>query len=153
MLREGGRDLVAPTLARLDAVKEHFAGPGDRHRQDEEGSLFPRLRARERELGSRMRDVLDALESEHRIAETVHGDFREAVESLRRDGLASPAEAERLASCVSALATLYRSHMAFENEVIFPVAPRILDSAELVSLGDEMRARRAETAAFKRQLP
>jgi hemerythrin-like domain-containing protein len=146
MLRRGGRKPPGPALGRLDAVKAHFAGPGDRHTQDEEASLFPRLRARERELGSRVLDVLDALEAEHRIAEAVHAGFREAVEEVRRRDFATAAVAARVASCVSALAWLYRSHMRFENEVILPTAARILGPDDLRALGSEMRARRSPEA-------
>jgi hemerythrin-like domain-containing protein len=142
MLREGRADALGPALDRLGAAKSHFAGPGDRHTQDEELSLFPRLRAREQALGARTIDLLEALEAEHRIAETIHADFREHVDVLRRDGVLSTEETEQLGICVSALAALYRTHMRFEDEVLFPAAARVLEPGELLAVSAEMLGRR-----------
>lgn len=145
MLREGAPAPLA--LERLQVMKVNFSGPRDRHTQDEEQSLFPRLRAHEVELGARVLDVLDALESEHRIAEAIHSDFRELLELLSAGTEPPELIAARISRCAGALASHYRSHMHFEDEVIFPAASRVLEPGDLVEMGDEMRARRSGAKA------
>jgi hypothetical protein len=43
---------------------------------------------------------------------------------------------------VAQLTALYRPHIRLENELVFPVAARILPASEIQALGEEMRARR-----------
>ena len=64
------------------------------------------------------------------------------VRLMAHDGSAEGGHVGRFKELVAAMTALYRPHIAVENEVVFPVAARVLPAAELQALGAEMRARR-----------
>jgi hemerythrin-like domain-containing protein len=141
----GGRaSELAGAFQVIDAAREHFAVRGPKHTEDEEVSLFPRLR----EYGGREAEealaALAALETEHRVAEGVHSEFDELVECLPRDGSAGVKEIYLFNELVAELADLYRPHIRIEDEIIFPTAARVIPSDALTIVGQEMLARRRE---------
>lgn len=139
-----GRD--APSLplafAATDAAIAHFATPGVKHTEDEEVSLFPRLLAMGGAGGAEVLAAVGELETQHRAAERVHADFEALVKQLARDGSAEAGHIRRFQELVNALTSLYRPHIRIENELVFPVAARVLPAGEIQALGAEMRARR-----------
>jgi hemerythrin-like domain-containing protein len=142
VLRESG---ASPEAFRaVAAAQAHFAGPGMKHTADEEESLFPRLRrfAGPSEYG--VRDALEELEGQHRVAERAHADFDALVERMTRGVTPSERDVDEFDLCVEALTSLYGPHILLENEVIFPAAARVVPPNELLAVGQEMRARRAE---------
>ena len=128
----------------IDAAREHFAVRGPKHTEDEEISLFPRLREYG---GHEAEDALAALETEHRVAEGVHSEFDELIERLPRDGSAAMKEIDLFNELVTELTELYRPHIRVEDEIIFPTAARVMPSNVLLMIGEEMRARRREILA------
>lgn len=128
----------------IDAAREHFAVRGPKHTEDEEISLFPRLREYG---GHEAEDALAALETEHRVAEGVHSEFDELIERLPRDGSAAMKEIHLFNELVTELTDLYRPHIRVEDEIIFPTAARVMPSNVLLMIGEEMRARRRELLA------
>ena len=131
----------------IDAAREHFAVRGPKHTEDEEISLFPRLREYG---GHEVEDAiaaLAALETEHRVAEGVHSEFDELIERLPRDGSAAMKEIYLFNELVTELTDLYRPHIRVEDEIIFPTAARVMPSNVLLMIGEEMRARRRELLA------
>jgi hemerythrin-like domain-containing protein len=134
-------------IAAAERASAHFATPGVKHTEDEELSLFPRLRARKGADVSGVLEVIESLESQHRSAEHCHEAFDVLLAALPRDRPATPELAERVRHSVQCMCQLYRPHMQLENEVIFPAAARMLDAAELAELGAEMRERRKEIMA------
>ncbi|HEY9402921.1 MAG TPA: hemerythrin domain-containing protein [Pyrinomonadaceae bacterium] len=128
----------------IDAAREHFAARVPKHTEDEEFSLFPRLREYG---GHEVEEALAAhaaLETEHRVAEGVHAEFDELVEWLPRDGSAGIKEITLFNELVTELADLYRPHIRVEDEIIFPAAARVIPPDALSIIGQEMRARRRE---------
>jgi pyridoxamine 5'-phosphate oxidase len=116
----------------LAHVLGHLAGPGARHSEDEEFSVFPRV------AGDDTNAVIDELTMDHRVIEAIHLALRDVVERLPDDpaGLAG-----ELGEHARALAEAYRAHMKREEDVLFPIA-RGLDEKELRAIGIEMRLRR-----------
>jgi hemerythrin-like domain-containing protein len=145
VLRSGSDDDVRLAFAPVDAAVGHFAVTGARHTEDEEESLFPRLRSRGGALPPALAEALDVLEGEHDRAEALHEELTRVVAGMRRDGARIDAQVEQFCDCVSALLDVYRPHMRLENEVVIPAAGSILTSDELAAVGAEMRARREVT--------
>jgi hemerythrin-like domain-containing protein len=128
----------------IDAAREHFAVRGSKHTEDEEISLFPRLREYGGHEAEDALKALAALETEHRVAEGVHSEFDELIERLARDGSATMKEIDLFNELVTELTDLYRPHIRIEDEIIFPTASRVMPSDVLLLIGEEMRARRRE---------
>ena len=144
LLRIGDTRSLPSVFAAIDVACAHFAIAGVKHTEDEELSLFPRLRDRG---GVPIEDALVAvteLESQHRTAETLHDELDELVRRLPRDGSADGKELDRFCAVVAELTTLYRPHIQLENNIIFPLAARVLPGSEIQALAEEMRARRKD---------
>jgi hemerythrin-like domain-containing protein len=141
MRSEGTHD-VAEALDAVAAARAFFAGPGVIHTADEEGSLFPRLRRRAATCDEWLLAVLDELESQHRVAETVHAELDALVARLGERPAGDTLDA--LSGCAGALVTLYTPHIVLENETVFPAAARLLPREELLDVGKEMKARRRD---------
>lgn len=139
---KGEAAMLPFAFAAADAAVAHFATPGVKHTEDEELSLFPRLRERGGAGGAEVLAAVGEMEAQHRAAERIHADFDALVRLMARDGSAEAAQVARFQELVGALAALYRPHIRVENEVVFPVAARVLPAAEVQALGAEMRARR-----------
>jgi hemerythrin-like domain-containing protein len=144
MLRAGDRRSLPRVFGAIDAACAHFAIPGVKHTEDEEISLFPRLRERCGAGGEEALAAMAELESQHRGAEKLHLEFDEFVLSLPRDGSADARELDCFSELAAELTTLYRPHILLENNFVFPIAGRVLPASEIQALGAEMRARRRD---------
>src|SRR6266540_1063552 len=144
ILRAGDRQSLPRVFGAIDAACAHFAIPGVKHTEDEEISLFPRLRERGGDGGEDALAAMSELETQHRTAEKLHVEFDKCVSSLPRDGSADARELDCFSGLVAELAALYRPHILLENTLVFPVAARVLPASEIQALGAEMRARRKD---------
>lgn len=113
----------------LDLGLEFFATAAVRHHQDEEASVFPRLRGHV-ELAS----LLDALSAEHRVQE----EARLAIEGLVRDGAGDG----EIATSVARFVAMLRAHIEREDRELLPAAERLLDADTRELVAGEMRDRR-----------
>jgi hemerythrin-like domain-containing protein len=126
----------------LASALQYFDQAAPKHTADEEESLFPRLRqARGPEVESAFAR-LDNLENEHRRASALHDAVKRMGEQYLSGGNLSPAEVRKFRESVASLASMYKQHIAVEDELIFPLASRVLGDAEKTAIGDEMAARR-----------
>jgi hemerythrin-like domain-containing protein len=82
------------------------------------------------------------LEIEHRAAEHLHQSFEDLVTKLPRDGSADPEDIDQLNELIAAISKLYLPHMKVENELVFPVAERLLTAIDIEQFSNEMRGRR-----------
>jgi hemerythrin-like domain-containing protein len=126
----------------LEAALRYFQVAAPRHTQDEEQSLFPRMRASDNAAASRAFERLDALEHDHREADVAHA----AVDRIGRQWLeagvlAAPC-AQEIGQLLHKLRDLYARHIAVEDSELFPLAARLLDQQQLEQLGSEMAQRR-----------
>jgi hemerythrin-like domain-containing protein len=113
-------------------VAAFFARQGRRHEEDEELSLFPRLREN-RDLDA----ALARLEAEH----AEHAELVARLEAT----LAGRGEGdlwESLRTIGGALVASYRAHIDREEREVFPQAQRILGAESRASMHAEMQSRR-----------
>lgn len=144
VLRGGAAVEAAEAFRVIDAAREHFAVRGPKHTEDEEVSLFPRMRECG---GSEAEEVLSALadlEAEHRVVEQAHAEFDALVGRLPRDGSAAAEDLARYAELAAALSELYGPHIRIEDGIVFPLAARVLPPSALYAIGEEMRERRRD---------
>jgi hemerythrin-like domain-containing protein len=121
----------------LDTALKYFREAAPKHTDDEENSLFPRLRAAGQALTE-----LDALHDDHGRADRAHAEVdRLGREWLDRNSLA-PADAGHLSELLTELSALYRAHIEVEEKAVFPLAAQVLPAGERVAMGKEMSARR-----------
>ena len=144
VLRSGNSPSIMTAFAAIDAACRHFAIPGVKHTEDEEISLFPRLREHGGAAGEEATAAMAELESQHRTAEDLHRQFDDFVVTLPRDGSADSRELDCFSEMAAELVTFYRPHILMENELVFPIAGRVLPAREIRALGEEMRERRKD---------
>lgn len=126
----------------LEAALRYFREAAPKHTSDEEQSVFPRLRqSGDAEVNSALA-TLDALEQEHRRADSLHARVDILGKRCLEEGLLSPSEAEEFRNAVSDLASIYKRHICIEDELVFPIAARVLSQADKAIIAREMSARR-----------
>ena len=113
---------------------------GALHTEDEEASLFPRLR---RKLSPAEVAFLDALEAQHTEAESIFAELKRLALQLESEDECSPCLIEQYRGCAEELRSLYRAHIRSEDEHLTPLAKRCLDETEIAGISREMRDRRA----------
>lgn len=124
---------------------DYFKNAAPRHTEDEEVSLFPRLRSLDDPaLQTVLRDV-DRLEDQHRAADIGHQRVNELAERWLADGRLSQADARELESELARLEALYREHITLEETQVFPRAAEALSKQQIAQVGQEMAARRGLT--------
>ncbi|MDR3719592.1 MAG: hemerythrin domain-containing protein [Bryobacteraceae bacterium] len=126
----------------LHACHSAFAfldSSGVLHTEDEEKSVFPRIRLH---ATSEEQAYLDGLEAQHREVEACFTRLKSLTGQLERDPSAAPAR-EAFAQGVAKLAGLYRAHIASENEVLTAIGRERLDEVALAEIAFEMRQRRS----------
>ena len=125
--------------ADVDAIRDvaaFFARAVRRHEEDEESSLFPRVRGR-----AEIDPLLDRLATEHREHLALHARLDGIIEKLD----VAPDEATAIADLTevaAALAYAYRSHIDVEERTLFPAARAALDGEALEAIAREMQERR-----------
>ncbi|MBE0613014.1 MAG: hemerythrin domain-containing protein [Burkholderiales bacterium] len=119
-------------------VMRYFDTSARHHHADEEEDLFPTLlqAAPAAELAA-LRELVAALQAQHRELEQAWGKVRRML-----DGIRLGTRRELDAAAVESLVGLYRSHIAREEAELLPLAARILGLAQLDRVGGAMRARR-----------
>ncbi|HEY3820555.1 MAG TPA: hemerythrin domain-containing protein [Polyangiaceae bacterium] len=113
----------------IDLGLDFFASAAKRHHEDEEASLFPRLRG-----DPTLVPLLDALTAEHRE----HEEARRHLEGLVRDG----ADAVAIAASAARFAAMLRAHIEREDRELLPAAEGVLDPETREAVAAEMRERR-----------
>ncbi len=125
--------------ADVDAIKDvaaFFARAVRRHEDDEESSLFPRLRG-----DSALGPLLDRLASEHREHLVLHERLDAVILTLDRTADDAAAIAE-LGVIANALASAYQAHVAAEEGTLFPAARALIDEPAREAMSREMQERR-----------
>lgn len=123
-------------LAAFEAAFRFLDSSGALHTEDEEESVFPRLRAR-MEPGERV--YLAELEHDHAEAGGIHRRLRTLVEAAARGDADAPA----IRGAVEAFTALYRRHISSEDAALTDYARRLLTPEDRGGIAAEMRARRS----------
>jgi hemerythrin-like domain-containing protein len=124
------------------AALRYFRNAAPWHTQDEEQSLFPRMRASKDPLVQAALREVDALEADHVQAAQWHNDAHALIDRWLEHGPLSDEQADRLARRLTELQQTYQRHIQQEDHVIFPLAARTLSPASLAAIGREMALRR-----------
>ena len=137
-----GRQLSMSERVALDTALRYFRKGAPMHTSDEEVSLFPVLRSIGGPTGTEVLQRVSVLEEEHRAAESAHDEVDELGSTWLRDGQLNSESAERVERLLKSLRAAYRTHIAFEDDVLFPLARRTLELDQLEDIGREMAERR-----------
>ena len=134
---------LTPEVGRsLELSLKYFQEAAPKHTADEEASLFPRLRRLDNAELQAALTQLDHLEEDHRAADRLHA----VVDRLGRKYLASgtldAAEVAQYREAVAGLRALYEPHIRLEDEVVFPLAKRVLPEEDKAEIAGEMAGRR-----------
>ncbi len=136
------RPSTEETKQALESALRYFGQAAPKHTSDEEESLFPRLRRiDDPDMQSALRKV-DKLEEDHRWAAPLHAEVERLGSHYLSAGWLSGAEAASFRNSVQRLVEMYRQHIAIEDQVIFPLARRLLSDQEKLSIANEMAGRR-----------
>jgi hemerythrin-like domain-containing protein len=126
----------------LVASKTYFSESAPKHTEDEEGSLFPRMR----ELLPQDHSIhvaIARLHADHQFADTLHRRIDDLLDEWQRnEGPLSPEKGEQLRSDLAMLRAHYADHIRVEEESVFPVAGQFMSRDLLDAMGQEMRQRR-----------
>jgi hemerythrin-like domain-containing protein len=126
----------------LESALRYFEQAAPKHTADEEESLFPRLRQIQHPEVQSAFSRLEQLEEEHRWAAPLHAKVaRLGARYLVAGSLSSPEVAE-FRKAVESLASMYKEHIRFEDQLVFPLAVRMLSDADKLAIADEMAGRR-----------
>jgi hemerythrin-like domain-containing protein len=127
----------------LESALRYFREAAPKHTADEEESLFPRLRQTHNAEVKTALGTLDALEEEHRRADSLHAKVDILGKQCLDEGQLSLQGAQQFREAVAELASIYKQHIGIEDEVVFPVAARTLSQADKSMIAAEMSGRRS----------
>src|SRR6478752_10666201 len=134
--------VTADTSRLLDSALRYFVQAAPKHTADEEESLFPRLRQiRDSEIVAAF-SIMEKLEEEHRWAAPLHDRVEHLGTRYLASGSLSDAEATQFRTSVANLASMSKQHLSVEDELIFPLAVRMLSETEKTEIANEMASRR-----------
>jgi hemerythrin-like domain-containing protein len=146
-----GEEINSEQRRALQAALAYFRDAAPRHTQDEEESLFPRLRRAAGTEAIEAFELMDALEADHGRADNLH----RHIDNLRREWLRSgrllPEQRDHMRVGLRELQELYRKHLQIEDGEIFPFAGRTLSAEQIQAVGGEMKARRSDIVRAQRE--
>lgn len=134
--------LTADARHALEAALRYFHEAAPKHTQDEEESLFPRLRQIHRPELENALSTLNALEDDHRRSDALHSEVHTLGVQCLEKGQLPPHEADRFRQAVNNLAAIYDQHIRIEDSIIFPAAQKTLSSSQKSAIASEMASRR-----------
>lgn len=126
----------------LETALRYFHEAAPKHTQDEEQSLFPRLREIDDPEIRGALSALETLEHDHRHADNLHAEVHVLGEKCLERGYLPPAKADRFQKTVSNLASIYSEHIHIEDSIVFPAAQRVLSDSQKSVIAMEMASRR-----------
>lgn len=140
----------------LTAALLFFRSSGRAHTEDEEQTLFPRLRERLRARGEAESVArLDSIEAEHREHEELWARLETALLAVdpgvaSGDGLPDPAqkplptgtpEARAAAALLAEVSVSYEAHIPLEDDWLYPLAKTALTPEDVAAISVEMGRR------------
>jgi hemerythrin-like domain-containing protein len=126
----------------LESALRYFGQAAPKHTADEEASLFPRLRQIHHPDVQSAFSKLEQLEEDHRWAAPLHVEVERLGAQYLSMGNLSDTEVEEFRKAVASLASMYKQHINVEDELVFPLAARLLSDADKSAIADEMATRR-----------
>ena len=136
------RPATEETSRALESALRYFGQAAPKHTADEEESLFPRLRRIDDPEVQSALEQLDRLEDDHRWAAPLHAEVERLGAQYLSNACLSDAEIVEFRDSVARLASMYKQHLGVEDELIFPLASRMLSDTEKAAIANEMADRR-----------
>lgn len=130
-------------LAAIASSLEFLDSSGMRHTEDEENSLFPRLRTR---VSQDEIAYLASLEDQHEEADSTLARLKELTREAQGQTPVPRRVIEEYGQCAEKLRSIYQDHIRSEDAVLTAMAKQCLSEAELSEISREMRERRASGA-------
>lgn len=141
-----GGELDSRQSEALEKSLRYFAKAAPWHTQDEEQSLFPRLAASNDMEVQPTLEQMTRLEIQHRQAQAKHDEVDELIRRWLDEKVLSSQDAKQLLTLLISLQATYQEHIAFEDNVLFPLAMRVLAPGQIRKIGQEMAERRGVDA-------
>jgi hemerythrin-like domain-containing protein len=136
--------ITSDRIRALETIRkslEFLDSSGALHTEDEEASLFPRLRPK---LTTSELAFVDSLEAQHVEAGAVYTELKRLAAGLAGPNDPIAASIDSYRDCASRLQALYRDHIRAEDEILTAIAKRTLGESEISEISREMRARRSK---------
>lgn len=112
------------------------------HEEDEEKSLFPRLKAKVGDSSKTLNDLLAQSEAQHRTNDQLFNDLAKAIKVISAGpGTRADSAMDDLEKLVKQLADLHGPHMNLEKEHIFNGLRQQFSADELGAMQAEMKKR------------
>jgi hemerythrin-like domain-containing protein len=138
----GGRQLRDNERRALEAALRYFREAAPKHNADEEESLFPRLRAVSTPEIGVVLEKISGLEQEHHWAAPLHAEVDRLGQLWLRYSQLSGDQAQAFHAALGELDSMYRTHIEYEDKVLFPLATRTLSPSQNAEMAQEMAKRR-----------
>ena len=136
------RPLTEETRAALEFALRYFREAAPKHTADEEESLFPRLRRNRDPNVEAAIKSLEPLERDHLLAASVHAEMEELGQRYLSAGSLESTGVEAFRKAIVSLVSIYKQHIIIEDDLVFPLAKRLLSGADKAAIANEMAARR-----------
>ena len=136
------RPLTEEARAALESALRYFREAAPKHTADEEKSLFPRLRQMRNPDVESAIEKLEPLEDEHRLAGPLHAEVEELGHECLATGKLSSTKADAFGKAIASLVSMYKQHISIEDDLVFPLAARLLSPEDKAAIAAEMAARR-----------
>jgi hemerythrin-like domain-containing protein len=140
--QHAGEHLDTRSREQLEGALRYFATAAPRHTADEEQSLFPRLAAAHDPNSRKAIELVQRLECDHTDASVLHATVDRLGRQWLQAGALPAGDAMSLREAVERLDSLYKSHIAVEDQQLFPAAAGLLSADDLRDIGQEMARRR-----------
>ncbi|MGB9513962.1 MAG: hemerythrin domain-containing protein, partial [Candidatus Acidiferrum sp.] len=85
---------------------------------------------------------LDGLENDHRRAARMHAEVESLGQQYLLKGSLPRPDVEGFRKAVASLKSMYQQHIRVEDDVVFPVAARLMSPTDRAAIADEMASRR-----------
>lgn len=136
------RPLTEEVRAALGSALSYFREAAPKHTADEEESLFPRLRQMHDAGVKAAIERLEPLEHEHLLAGSLHAEVEELGQQYLAEGSLESTGVDAFRKAIASLVSIYEQHITIEDDVVFPLAARLLSPSEKAAIANEMAARR-----------
>ncbi len=137
-----GQELDPEHANALEKALHYFKAATPRHTQDEEKSVFARLRQSSSPKAVEAAKLIDTLEQQHQQADVIHTQIDALGHLWLKDKTLSPQNASQFHQRITHLQFFYKQHIAIEENHVFPVAQALFTPEQLAQIGQEMKASR-----------
>jgi len=138
----GGSPLTADHRKALETSLRYFREGAPRHVEDEELSLFPRLRHQQNAKVDEALVIVDRLERDHSTAGAWHQELDALGSCWVKESVLDAVSISRFRDLTNQLSQLYEKHIQVEDNELFPLAASSLPASDLSIIGREMAERR-----------